>query len=180
MHRPKRGIMLAILLFSAATSFTAEKPLRAYNTLMISRFTVGPQVAKAQFPAGYEDVLQKTLLARLLSERVFSNVIDASDNRFAGIYGTEQQPLIAEGKIVDFSRGNRAARVGIGYGAGAAKIAVVLTFRDPATGREVLRLEQTGRYIGFGDLTGGSADKARAESARKVIDGLIKKIKAAR
>jgi hypothetical protein len=127
-------------------------------------------------PPGYEDVLQKTLFARLLAERIFDHTQEAASAPEPMQPGT----LIASGEVADFAKGNRAARVAVGYGAGSAKIKVVLVLRDALSGMEVLRLEQTGRYAGFGNLTGGSADKARSESARKVVDGLLKQIKAAR
>jgi len=96
---------------------------------------------------------------------------------------TKEQALasvIASGEVVEYDKGNRAARVIINYGAGAARLKIVMIFRDARTGKQVLRLEQAGSYAGFGNITGGSAEKARFESARKVVDGLVKKIREAK
>jgi hypothetical protein len=176
----RRLVAFATLLFFLAPSvFGREKPLQPYTALVINKFTVAPDLArKADFPRGWEDVLQKTLLARLLSDGVFTEVLEASNDTMAT--SLPGQALTMDGEVMNFTKGNRAARVAVGYGAGAAKLKLVITFRDMKTGREVLRLEQTGRYVGFGNLTGGSADLARNEAARKVVDGLVKKIKAAR
>ncbi|HET8668611.1 MAG TPA: hypothetical protein VFM10_11565, partial [Terriglobales bacterium] len=87
----------------------AGKPLERYATLVVGNFRVDPELKKAGFPAGYEDVLQKSLFARLLSERVFPQVVDGSVGAFAR--DSPATPLIAEGEVADFSKGNRAARV---------------------------------------------------------------------
>ncbi|HYH00205.1 MAG TPA: DUF4410 domain-containing protein [Terriglobales bacterium] len=176
------GTALSLLLLVAALGqvcFSAEKgkPLSGYSVLVIQPFTVSPNLKAAGMPSGYEDVLQKTLFAKLLSERVFYSVVEAG----RGIPELKEPgTLIASGEVSDFAKGNRAARLAVGYGVGSAKVKVVMVFRDAVSGAEVLRLERTGRYAGFGNITGGSADKARSESARKVVDGLVKQIKAAR
>lgn len=170
--------ILAFLAIFTASGRAQSKPLQPYPTLILGNLSVDPDLKKAGFPAGYEDVLQKGLFARLFSDQIFPQVLDGlpsdSSERLPG------NALIAEGEVADYDKGSRAARVAIGYGAGSAKIKVILRFRDLSTGREVLTIEQTGRYAGFGNITGGSADKARTESARKVVEGLVKKIRAAR
>ncbi len=170
--------ILAVLAtcYAAPDAWAAGKPLERYTILVIRKFAVAPDlVAKDGFPEGYEDVLQKTLLARLLTESIFPQVIEGSENTGS----PTQQVVVMEGQVTEFAKGSRAARVAVGYGAGSAKVKVALIFRDMATQEEVLRLEQTGRYVGFGNVTGGSADTARNESARKLIDGLVKQIKSA-
>lgn len=170
--------LLVLTLVMATAAFAAQKPLASYNALIIQPFTVDPDLlANKDFPGGCENVLEKTLLARLLNDQVFPKVIEGSDRMVVSLMG---KTLILDGEVTEFSKGNRTARAAVGYGAGAAIIKLVVTFRELDGRREVLRLEQTGRYIGFGNLTGGSAETARNESARKVVDGLIKKIKAAR
>jgi Domain of unknown function (DUF4410) len=180
----------AILFFAFLTStmLASPKPLASYQTLVLEPFTVDPDLVKTEFPPAYQNVLQKTLFARLLSERVFETVTDASLEPEAAKAGCRTLPqtggcagtVIASGEIVNYSKGNRAARVIINYGAGAARLKIVMVFRDAQTGKELLRLEQEGSYAGFGNITGGSAQKARLESARKVVDGLMKKIRAAK
>lgn len=172
-------VILMLAVYAAVPSAAADKPLAPYTAVFIGPFTVDTDLLKrTDFPGGYEDVLQKEIFVRLLSDRVFPQVVDTSGGNTAGsILGNI---LVLRGEVTDFNKGNRAARIGIGYGAGSAKLKLVLTFREMDTNREVLRLEQTGRYAGFGNLTGGSAAKARSESARKVVDGLVKQIKAAR
>jgi hypothetical protein len=170
----KLAAIVTFVVLSGVAGQAGDKPLQSYSTLVVGQFRVDPQLSEASFPAGYEDVLQKGIFARLLTDHVFPQVLDGATS-VAG-----QQYLIAEGVISEFSKGNRAARVAIGYGAGSAKIKVIMTFRDMATGREVLTLEQTGRYAGFGNLTGGSAEKAISESTRKMVEGLLKQIKSAR
>lgn len=174
-----RQVTVLLLLAAAVPVTTAtERQLAPYGVAVVQRFTVNPDLLKrADFPVGYEDVLQKEVFARLLSDRVFPRVLDGSQG-FAGSFSGRM--LAVDGEVSDFSKGNRAARIGIGYGAGSAKLKLVLVLRDMDTHEEVLRLEQTGRYAGFGNITGGSAEKARSESARKVVEALIKRIKAAR
>ena len=164
------------LLALTAVAADKPKPLASYNTIILQPFTVDPELVKAQFPADYENVLEKSLFARLFSERVFETVTDASLDPEA-LKAKSPRTLIASGEVVDFYKGNRAARVIISYGAGSARIKIAMVFRDAETGKEVLRIEQEGSYAGFGNLTGGSAEKARNESARKVVDGLVKEIK---
>jgi len=178
--RTKRQVV-ALMMFLAIVALAcraADKPLQPYQTAILGKFAVDPELSKSGFPEGYENVLEKTLFARLLSERVFPHVLDDVPGNTAG--DISGKVLLLEGEVTDFSKGNRAARVAIGYGAGGAKLRITLVFRDLATHEEVMSLAETGRYIGFGNLTGGSAEKARSESARKVVDKLMKKIKAAR
>jgi hypothetical protein len=172
------SLLAGLVLVAITTAFAEGKPLEPYSSVVIDKFTVDPALLKnTDFPPGYEDVLQKTLLARLLTERIFPQGVDESRS---GVSASDGQVLAMDGEVTAFAKGNRAARVAIGYGAGSARMKLVLTFRDVSTGRKVLKLEQIGRYAGFGNLTGGSADQARTEAARKVVDGLLKKIKAAR
>jgi hypothetical protein len=172
-------IFLVLFLLLAPGLFAADKPLAGYNTIVIQPFTVDPELTKAKFPADYENVLEKTLFANLLSAGVFETVTDASLDPEAAKAKTPHT-VIASGEVVDYYRGNRAARVVINYGAGAARLKIVMVFRDAESGREVLRIEHEGSYAGFGNITGGSASKAQTESARKVVEGLMKKIKAAK
>lgn len=169
-------VALAALAMTVSSQLIGDekKPLEEYSAIVVQPFTLSRELNADGMPPGYENVLQKTLFARLLSERVFERVEESAE--------APRQPgtVIVSGEVADYSKGSRAARLAIGYGAGSAKIKVVIVFRDAVTGAEVLRLERTGRYAGFGNLTGGSADKARSESARKVVDGLMKQIKAAR
>jgi Domain of unknown function (DUF4410) len=173
----KAALFVAILLVLGISAWAADKPLQVYSALVMNRFTVDPDLLNnGDFPRGYEDVLQKTLLARLLTEQIFPQVIEETP----GVLTPGSNDILTlDGEVAAFAKGNRAARVAIGYGAGSAKMKLVVRLRD-SSGREVLKLEQTGRYAGFGNLTGGSADQARNEAARKVVDGLVKKIKAAR
>lgn len=172
-----RNVIIGVVcVLLTATILAADKPLASYNTIVLQAFTVDPEMIKAGFPADYQNVIQKTLFARLLSERVFETVTDAEFDPNSAVTKTPHT-LIASGEVVDYDKGNRAARVIINYGAGAARIKIAMVFRDAATGKEVLRIEQQGSYAGFGNLAGGSAEKARNESARKVVDGLMKKIK---
>ncbi len=171
--------LFALSLLALAAAAEKPKPLASYNAIILQSFTVDPELVKAHFPADYENVLEKSLFARLLSERVFETVTDASLDPEA-LKAKSPRTLIASGEVVDFYKGNRAARVIINYGVGSARLRVAMVFRDAETGKEVLRIEQEGSYAGFGNITGGSAEKARNESARKVVDGLVKKIKASK
>jgi hypothetical protein len=177
MRRIAISILLTILL--AAVLYAADKPLAGYNTIVLQTFTVDPELTKAKFPPDYENVLEKTLFAQLFSGRVFETVTDASLEPDAAKARTPRT-VIASGEVVDYYKGNRAARVTIGYGAGSARLKIVMVFRDAQSGKEVLRLEHEGSYAGFGNFTGGSADKAQSESARKAVEGLMKKIRAAK
>lgn len=177
MRRIAISILLTILL--APALLAADKALAGYNTIVLQPFTVDPELIKAKFPADYQNVLEKTLFAQLLSERVFETVTDASLELEAAKRETPHA-VIASGEVADYYKGNRAARVIINYGAGSARLKIVMVFRDAGTGKEVLRLEHEGSYAGFGNITGGSAEKAQSESARKAVEGLMKKIRAAR
>jgi Domain of unknown function (DUF4410) len=175
-----RNLCIALVLtLLTAVAPAADKPLASYNAIVLQPFTVDPELAKAKFPADYQNVLEKTLFARLLSERVFETVTDASLDP-AAVREKTPRTLIATGEVIDYNKGNRAARVIINYGIGSARLKIAMVFRDIQTGKEVLRIEQEGSYAGFGNLTGGSAQTAQTESARKVVDGLMKKIRSAK
>jgi hypothetical protein len=175
----RRVIISILLMVITSALLAAGKELAGYSTIVLQPFTVDPELIKAKFPVDYENVLEKTLFAQLLSERVFETVTDASLDPEAAKAKTPHT-VIASGEVVDYYKGNRAARVIVNYGAGAARMKIVMVFRDAETGREVLRIEHEGSYAGFGNITGGSASKAQTESARKVVEGLMKKIKAAK
>lgn len=78
---------------------------------------------------------------RRLGKMISAAMQDALKDAFVKAYGdrirasTEDGDILVEGRVVDCSTGNRAAKILVGFGAGAGNATIDVRFVDAATGK---------------------------------------------
>lgn len=179
---------------SLLTAEAGSKPLASYQVVVVEKFTVEPTDATVGFPRGNEAQVQGEVVDRLREKRLFEQVIDATETEAVEATAkTEAAPsapaeasassapvrqeVRLSGTVILYTKGSRAKRYLVGFGAGAAKLKVRFIFRDAATGQEVFRTERQGKFYGTISFVGGGKGEATSEAAGDVVDGLIKDIK---
>ncbi|HUK30335.1 MAG TPA: DUF4410 domain-containing protein, partial [Candidatus Acidoferrum sp.] len=85
--------------------------------------------------------------------------------------------LILSSTVEKFSKGNMAARVLVGFGAGESKITLRFVLHDASTGAEIMQLEQEATWSGDLSFTGGTPNEAARGAADNAVKGLIKEIR---
>ncbi|HVS14561.1 MAG TPA: DUF4410 domain-containing protein [Thermoanaerobaculia bacterium] len=81
-------------------------------------------------------------LARQMANEMARSFADIFNRELGGAFPSsrEEGEILAEGRIVDCSTGNRAAKALVGFGAGAGKTAIDVRFTDKATGELVMAI----------------------------------------
>jgi len=176
------GLLASSLVFLPLASAAGKKPLAGYDTLVVESFVVAPTQATLGFSPRQAAEIRQDAIDRLLGERLFAEVIDAADPPALGAR-PEARPaegarrLVLSGTVTKFSKGSRAKRYLVGFGAGASAVKVLFVFRDEASGEVVYRTERQGKYYGTVSIFGGESREAATEAAGDVVDGLIKDVK---
>ena len=91
---------------------------------------------------------------------IFSEVVRSSDR--------SDKVLTLDGTVISFEKGSRAKRYFIGFGAGKAFCTIQASFKDKATGDEVLKANFDGELSM--SFFGGSAEEAVDEVVKAFID----------
>ena len=158
------------------------KPLAGYSALMVAPFTTEKSETTKNFPQGEEKMLKKNLLAELLAQKTFDEVIeqeasDTSPSETAAPSAGDKRRLVLTGTVVSYSKGSSTARFlmwPIPVAPSVVKVRFV--FRDADSGQEIFRTEQQGKYNALGSL--GVADKQESLAGTKggLIRALLKEI----
>ncbi len=92
--------------------------------------------------------------------------------------GQETGPhkIILSTTVEQFSKGNTAARVLVGFGAGESKITLHFVLRDSATGAQLLQMEQKASWSGMTSFSGGDANDATRGVTNNAVKGLVREI----
>jgi hypothetical protein len=156
------------------------KPLAGYSILVFEKLKVQPDVIQAGFAETQVPVLQAEIIVQLVQKKLFEQVIDRTDSPMAPLSIRSPQSdakpeLLLTGTITDFEPGSQAERYLVGMGAGAAKLKMHFSFRDAATGKEILFTDHQHKYW-FGTF-GGSKKKAMTRSAEEMVKSLMNDIK---
>jgi uncharacterized protein DUF4410 len=175
------GKLFFVVLFSlgvmvdAYPQQSANKKLAGYEIISLEKVTVEKSKETEDFPEEYGAVLHQSTLSRLKKKNIFNQVTDAAATSVEPL-DKEARRLILSSAVIQYKKGSRAKRYFVGFGAGATKVKVRFTFRDAATGQELLRTERDGSYSGVLSLAGGGKAEANEEAVGDVLDGLIKDI----
>jgi hypothetical protein len=126
--------------------------LAGYTVLSIEKLTVQPKAVEAGFVSGQEAQLQKNVVAKLREKKLFTEVLDASEtptNPTGTAPGTPSSPadtrsrISVSGEVVDFNPGSAVKRsLDGGAGWGHATLKLHFVFRDAATGKQILALDE--------------------------------------
>ena len=169
-------VALATVLASALSASgpvgAAEKPLAGYTVLVVEDLTIEEGELTKDFDPLWAPLLHKGMMRQLEKKKAFPQLVDAP-----GAAAATGKRLILSNRVVEYSKGNRAARMLVGWGAGAAKMRIQFVFKDAETGAELFRTEREGKYAGWLSGTGGTKEEAVIESAGDVVDRLLDDIK---
>jgi hypothetical protein len=112
--------------------------LKKYKLIAVEKFPVTDPAVKDEddrrFGAKMSPVFQVELVRRLRDTKLFEQVVDISEIQAA----PGSQALRLEGVITRLGRGDRALRMWVGGGAGAARAQAELRFVDVASGQVVM------------------------------------------
>ena len=112
--------------------------LKMYKLIAVEKFPVTDPAVKDEddrrFGAKMSPVFQVELVRRLRDTKLFEQVVDISEIQVP----PGSQALRLEGVITRLGRGDRALRMWVGGGAGAARAQAELRFVDVASGQVVM------------------------------------------
>jgi hypothetical protein len=179
-----------------------EKKLSAYDMIVVEPVVVAPGAAK-NFPMGLDAAIRARMAEELRKKKLFQDVEDQTaplQQKASPIAGPSRHGVAASGpsdfegetqtvepqemphKLVlsstveKFSKGNMAARVLVGFGAGESKITLHFVLHDAATGAEIMQFDQEASWSGDLSFTGGTPNEAARGAADNAVKGLIKEI----
>ena len=173
---------LAILFFlTISVMAQTQRPLAGYSEIVIEPVAIEQSEATARFPADYAPPVHEKMVEKVRGKGVFQQVLKGPlvDLTPAGS-PREQLPagrrLILTATIIEYAPGNKALRYTIGWGTGATRIKVRASFRDAATGQEILQATLQGKFLGFINVIGSKRNHAVSEASGDIVDGLLRAI----
>lgn len=184
MGNPALGafVFLAIQFFlTISVMAQAQRPLAGYSEIVIEPVAIEQGEATAKFPADYAPPLHEKMVEKVRGKGIFRETLKGPlvDLTPAGS-PREQLPagrrLILTATIIEYAPGNKALRYTIGWGTGATRIKVRASFRDAATGQEILQATLQGKFLGFINVIGSKRNHAVSEASGDIVDGLLRAI----
>ncbi len=168
----KSLITLAVLflgIFLVASSATAQSAPNAgpYQIVEIERFTIADGV---EFPENDLNELMGYMVVHFNKSRRFEQVFLATDT--AAQTAPARRAKI-NGTVTKYSKGNRAARYLVGFGAGRTKLVATVKVVDAETGDLLFEQKVDGHV--YGGLFGGETDSAKGGLASEIIKTMTKK-----
>jgi len=160
------GVSLALLLF-LSFSAAAQESSGPYGVVEIQRFTVGQGVT---FPDNDLTELMNYLVLHFNDSRRFDQVFLSTD---AAAKSAPARRVRIDGEVTKYSKGSRAARYLVGFGAGRTKLVAHVKVTDAQTGQLLFEQNVDGHV--YGGFFGGKTDQAKGELASEIIKTMTKK-----
>jgi hypothetical protein len=161
------AVVCAVFLFTFSATAQSEQASGPYNTVEIERFAVGTGV---EFPDNDLSELMGYLVTHFNKSRRFESVFLSTDS--ASQTAPARRVKIT-GTITKYSKGSRAARYLIGFGAGRTKLVASVKVADAETGSVLFEQNVDGHV--YGGLFGGETDGAKGNMASEIIKTMTKK-----
>ncbi len=143
---------------------TPKQPVTNFTVLEIKDFTSAlTDQDSINLAARFADQLHAAVIKdreKNPGKSIFSEVVRSSDR--------SDKVLALDGTVISFEKGSRAKRYFIGFGAGKAFCTIQASFKDKATGQEVLKTNFDGELSM--SFFGGSAEEAVDEVVKAFID----------
>lgn len=160
------AVVCALFLFVTASSAqtAASEP---YKIVEIEKFAIADGV---EFPENDLSELMSYLVTHFNKSRRFENVFLSTDT--ASQSSPAKRAKIT-GTITKYSKGSRAARYLVGFGAGRTKLVASVKVSDAETG--TLLFEQNVDGHVYGGLFGGETDGAKSNLSSEIIKTMTKK-----
>jgi hypothetical protein len=156
--------VLFLLAIGVSGQSTAGSP---YGVVQIERFSVAQGV---EFPENDLNELMNYLVLHFNDSRRFEQVFLSSDT--AATTAPTRRVKIT-GQVTKYSKGNRAARYLVGFGAGRTKLVADVKVADAETGQVLFEQNVDGHV--YGGFFGGNTDQAKGELASEIIKTMTKK-----
>lgn len=160
------GISLSITLFLSAYALS-QSQTSPYGVVEIERFTVAQGV---EFPDNDLSELMNYLVLHFNDSRRFDQVFLTTD---ALAQSAPARRVKITGQVTKYSKGSRAARYLVGFGAGRTKLVANVKVADAQTGQVLFEQNVDGHV--YGGLFGGKTDQAKGELASEIIKTMTKK-----
>jgi hypothetical protein len=160
------ALVWALAIFSGtAAAQTAEAG--PYQVVEIERFNVAEGV---EFPENDLNELMSYMVTHFNKSRRFQQVFLSTDT--ASQTAAARRARVT-GTVTKYSKGSRAARYLVGFGAGRTKLVADVKVVDAETGATLMEQKVDGHV--YGGLFGGETDSAKGGLASEIIKTLTKK-----
>lgn len=161
---PPLVVLCAVILFAIPSFGQAADP---YMTVEIERFTIASGV---EFPENDLNELMSYMVTHFNKSRRFEDVFLSTDS--ASQTAPARRVKIS-GTVTKYSKGSRAARYLVGFGAGRTKLVADIKVSDAQTGALLFEQKVDGHV--YGGLFGGETDAAKSGVASEIIKTMTKK-----
>jgi len=158
------AVLCAVFVFAAAVFGQVSE---SYSTVQIENFAVAQGV---EFPENDLKELMGYMVTHFNRSRRFENVFLATDS--ASQTAPARRVKIT-GTVTKYSKGSRAARYLIGFGAGRTKLVADVKLTDAETGNLLFEQKVDGHV--YGGFFGGETDTAKGGLASEIIKTMTKK-----
>lgn len=158
------AVLCAVFLISDSVAAQTSEP---YNTVEIERFTVSEGV---EFPESDLNELMGYMVTHFNKSKRFENVFLSTDS--ASQTASSRRVKIS-GSVSKYSKGSRAARYLVGFGAGRTKLVADVKVVDAESGTILFEQKVDGHV--YGGLFGGETDAAKGGVASEIIKTMTKK-----
>lgn len=155
------------VLTSQAVLAQTSSPTIPYPVVEIEKFTVGNGV---EFPANDLNELMGYLVLNFNKSRRFDQVFLSTD---VAASSAPARRVKISGEVTKYSKGNRAARYLVGFGAGRTKLVADVKVKDAETGQLLMEQKVDGHV--YGGLFGGETDQAKGGLSSEIIKTMTKK-----
>ena len=153
-----------VCLFASSAAAQANT---SYDTVEIERFAIGTGV---EFPDKDLDELMTFLVTHFNKSKRFETVFLAADEASKS---APARRVKISGTVIKYSKGNRAARYLVGFGAGRTKLVAKVKVTDAESGNVLIEQDVDGHV--YGGLFGGDTDSAKGGLASDIIKSMTKK-----
>lgn len=161
------SICAVVMLCLAAAAFSQSTSEGPYQIVEVDKFTVAEGV---DFPANDLEELNTYLVLQLNKSKRFQSVFLTSD---AAAQTANPRRARISGQVTKYSKGSRAARYIVGFGAGRTKLVANVKVSDAQTGAVLFEQKVDGHV--YGGLFGGATDAAKGNMASEIIKTMTRK-----
>jgi hypothetical protein len=163
----KFSAIAVVVFFLSVSAMRGQSPATSpYGVVEIDKFNVAEGV---EFPETDLSELMNYLVLHFNDSRRFDQVFLTSD---AASKTAPTRRVKITGQVTKYSKGSRAARYLVGFGAGRTKLVANVKVTDAETGKLLFEKNVDGHV--YGGFFGGKTDEAKGELASEIIKTMTK------
>ncbi len=168
-HRFPLGLLFILLILCGSSGFAeTANNLSSYSCVEVEKFQVDRDnfsTKELERAASIPDEdlvnLQHKIVGHLVRSQSFQKVVKAGQEHCS------ENAIIYGGTVVDYKKGNRAARILIGLGAGKQKFEVQSYLKDKKSGQMLAQKSIIDRK--WAGVAGGDEDQGMNDFAEKAV-----------